>query len=69
MEELVRIGAYARGADAEVDEAVRIWPQLEQFLAQDVFEKAEPAEAFARLEALLMPPAVQKPVPVKQAFK
>ncbi|MDP3738746.1 MAG: FliI/YscN family ATPase [Hyphomonadaceae bacterium] len=64
MEELVRIGAYAKGADAEVDEAVRLWPQLEAFLAQDVFEKTTPEEAFAKLEALMTPP-----VPVRQAGK
>jgi flagellum-specific ATP synthase len=69
MEELVRIGAYAKGADPEVDEAVRLWPQLEQFLAQDVFEKSNPEEAFAKLEALLAPPAPQKPLPAKQAFR
>ena len=34
MEELVRIGAYAKGADAEVDEAVRLWPQIEAFLSR-----------------------------------
>ncbi len=69
MEELVRIGAYARGADPEVDEAVRIWPQLEQFLTQDVFEKSVPAEAFAGLEALLTPPTPAKPAPPKQGLR
>jgi flagellum-specific ATP synthase len=53
MEELVRIGAYAKGADAEVDEAVRQWPKLEAFLTQEVGEATPPAEAFARLEKLL----------------
>ncbi|HVY87836.1 MAG TPA: FliI/YscN family ATPase [Hyphomonadaceae bacterium] len=60
MEELVRIGAYAKGADAEVDEAVRLWPQIEAFLQQDVFEVTTPDEAFARLEAVLAPPAPAK---------
>jgi flagellum-specific ATP synthase len=55
MEELVRIGAYAKGADAEVDEAVRLWPQIEAFLQQDVFEQTTPDQAFARLEAVLAP--------------
>jgi flagellum-specific ATP synthase len=60
MEELVRIGAYAKGADAEVDEAVRLWPQIEAFLSQDVFEVTTPADAFAKLEALVTPPAPVK---------
>jgi flagellum-specific ATP synthase len=62
MEELVRIGAYARGADPEVDEAVRVWPLLETFLKQEVDQKCSPAEAFAALEKVLQPFAsVQAP--------
>ncbi len=53
MEELVRIGAYTRGADAEVDEAVRVWPRLEAFLAQDVRLACQPDIAFAELAAAL----------------
>ncbi len=57
MEELVRIGAYAKGADAEVDEAVRLWPQIEAFLqsgrsrGDDARRRARPAS-----RPLLMPP-------------
>ena len=67
MEELVRIGAYSKGADPEVDEAVRAWPQIEAFLAQEVFDRSDPDDAFAQLEALLDPPAAApaKPAPVK----
>ncbi len=35
MEELIKLGAYRRGSDAEVDEAILRYPQLEEFLAQD----------------------------------
>src|SRR5690606_36057714 len=56
MEELVRIGAYVKGADAEVDEAVRLWPQIEAFLQQDVHEVTTPDDAMAMLEALLASP-------------
>jgi len=56
MEELVRIGAYARGADAEVDEAVRVWPMIEEFLSQETHAAFTLAEAFAGLEAVLRPP-------------
>jgi flagellum-specific ATP synthase len=69
MEELVRIGAYAKGADPEVDEAVRIWPQLETFLAQDVFEKSNPDDAFAKLQALMAPPPLVNPTPVRQGLR
>lgn len=67
MEELVRIGAYAKGADAEVDEAVRLWPQIEAFLGQDVHEVTTPEGALDQLEALLMPPKpAAAPAPVKK---
>ena len=69
MEELVRIGAYAKGADPEVDDAVRIWPQLETFLAQEVFEKSNPDDAFAKLQALMAPPPPVNPTPVRQGQK
>ena len=61
MEELVRIGAYAKGADAEVDEAVRLWPLIETFLSQDVHDVSKPEEAFTALANILSPatPAVQ----------
>jgi flagellum-specific ATP synthase len=58
MEELVRIGAYAKGADPEVDEAVRLWPRIEEFLQQETDARFAPADAFAMLEAVLQP-AVQ----------
>ncbi len=57
MEELVRIGAYARGADPEVDEAVRVNPLIEAFLSQEMAENIGPAEAVAMLETLLAPGA------------
>ena len=56
MEELVRIGAYAKGADAEVDEAVRLWPQIEAFLSQEVHAVTTPEQAYAELLAVLAPP-------------
>lgn len=69
MEELVRIGAYVKGADAEVDEAVRLWPQIEAFLQQDVHEVTTPEGAIAALEALLAPPAPAQAAPGRRAVK
>ena len=68
MEELVRIGAYAKGADAEVDEAVRLWPQIEAFLQQDIHEVTTPGDAITSLEAVLMPPAPAT-APAKRAVR
>ncbi len=54
MADLVRLGAYRRGTDAAVDEALALAPRIESLLAQG---KSEPrcgvAESFARLAAAL----------------
>jgi flagellum-specific ATP synthase len=53
MEELIRIGAYKPGADADVDEAVRLRPGLEALLTQDRDERSTIAESFAMLAEAL----------------
>jgi len=53
MEELIRIGAYKPGADAQVDEAVRVRPALEALLAQDRGERTSIKESFAMLAEAL----------------
>jgi flagellum-specific ATP synthase len=53
MEELIRIGAYRAGADAQLDRAIRLNPALEGFLAQDKDEMTSLAEAFDRLSDIL----------------
>jgi flagellum-specific ATP synthase len=49
MEELVRIGAYARGADPQVDRAVAISPEIENILTQSVNDNTPPQETFMML--------------------
>jgi flagellum-specific ATP synthase len=53
MEELIRIGAYKKGADPEVDEAVRVRPALERVLAQGRDELCSIEDGFARLAEAL----------------
>ncbi len=53
MEELIRIGAYRAGSDAQVDQAIRLNPALERFLAQDKDEATSLEDGFARLAAIL----------------
>lgn len=38
--DLIAIGAYQRGSDPRVDEALALWPRVEAFLRQDVAEGA-----------------------------
>lgn len=53
MEELIRIGAYKAGADAEVDQAIRVRPALEAVLAQGRDERMAIKQAFAMLAKAL----------------
>ena len=53
MEELVRIGAYARGSDPEVDEAVHLAPQIEAFLSQRTDDPTPPEQTFTQLAQII----------------
>jgi flagellum-specific ATP synthase len=53
MAELIRLGAYRRGSDAKVDEAIKYHPALEKFLSQTREERAGLAEGYAELASLL----------------
>ena len=62
MAELIRLGAYRRGSDPGVDEAIHFQPALEAFLAQDIEEATDFALCYERLyEALNMTEAVPAP--------
>jgi len=56
MAELIRLGAYKRGSDAKVDEAIRRYPLIEAFLTQPREERADLAGGYAQLTALLQAP-------------
>jgi len=51
-EDLIRIGAYKPGTDAELDRAVRAMPGLKQFLQQVSRERVTMEQTVARLQAL-----------------
>jgi flagellum-specific ATP synthase len=53
MEELIRLGAYRPGSSAEVDEAIRLNPALEAFLAQAKDDCTPLKEGYRRLEQIL----------------
>ncbi|MFN3965101.1 MAG: FliI/YscN family ATPase [Silanimonas lenta] len=55
--DLIAIGAYQRGADPLVDEAIARWPAIQAFLAQDVHEAASLEDSKAALSQLLEGPA------------
>lgn len=49
MAELIRLGAYRKGSDPKVDEAIRLYPQIEAFLTQNKDDRTTIAESFQRL--------------------
>ncbi|HIJ39164.1 MAG TPA: flagellum-specific ATP synthase FliI, partial [Rhodospirillaceae bacterium] len=49
MAELIRLGAYRRGSDPEVDEAIHYYPALEKFLSQRKGEVTDLAGCYAML--------------------
>ncbi|MEX1147973.1 MAG: flagellar protein export ATPase FliI, partial [Sphingomonadales bacterium] len=53
MEEMIRLGAYRAGSNADVDEAIRLNPALEAFLAQDKDEVERLDDGFGRLAEIL----------------
>lgn len=61
MEELIRIGAYRPGADAQIDEAIHYQALLEGFLNQTKQDSTSLGDGYAQLAALLEPDQSQSP--------
>ena len=53
MAELIRLGAYARGSDPAVDEAIALIPALNAVLQQLPHEKSTMADSYAALARAL----------------
>jgi flagellum-specific ATP synthase len=53
MEELIRLGAYRKGSDPDVDRAIAINPVLEAFLSQQREERTSIADGYQLLEAIV----------------
>ena len=51
---MIQTGLYAAGSDAEIDEAIALWPQLDRLVSQ---KSGSCAESFEMLERALTPPA------------
>ena len=55
MEEMIRLGAYKEGSRAEVDDAIRLAPQIEALLKQGKDDRGHAGESFAALARLVVP--------------
>jgi flagellum-specific ATP synthase len=51
--DLITIGAYSKGNDPQLDEAIALYPRMEQFLVQDFLDKEAYGPSREQLEALL----------------
>jgi len=51
--DLISVGAYVRGSDPLLDEAIAMYPKLERFLVQDMRERASYGDSVLELERLL----------------
>ncbi|MEO7402908.1 MAG: flagellar protein export ATPase FliI [Burkholderiales bacterium] len=51
--DLINVGAYVAGSDPLLDEAIKMRPQIERFLQQDLHERASYAESIGALRMLL----------------
>ncbi|MCG5499527.1 flagellar protein export ATPase FliI [Ectothiorhodospira lacustris] len=55
--DLISVGAYQRGSDPRVDEAVAMHPRLEQYLQQDMHQSVGFKDSLKALDGLMEPPA------------
>ncbi len=53
MAELIRLGAYRKGSDPAVDEAIHYYPAIDQFMAQPKEERADLASGYVMLANIL----------------
>jgi len=51
--DLIAVGAYQRGSDPRVDNAVTLWPRMQKFLQQDIRERVDFAASLTALSAAL----------------
>jgi flagellum-specific ATP synthase len=51
--DLIAIGAYQRGSDPRVDNAITLWPRMQHFLQQDMHERVDFAASLTALKAVL----------------
>jgi len=59
--DLITIGAYQRGSDPRVDQAIARWPHIEAYLRQDMTERVTLAASVAQLASAMAEPAAENP--------
>jgi flagellum-specific ATP synthase len=54
--DLITIGAYQRGSDPRIDNAIARWPQIEAFMRQDMHERVDLATSISALTSTMTDP-------------
>ena len=62
MSEMIRLGAYKKGSDQDLDQAIEIYPLIENFLSQKLDEKADIVSDFTKLEKILKVTSISQEV-------
>lgn len=63
--DLISVGAYTRGSDPEIDEAITLYPYIVQFLQQDMDAQVDYANSLHDLKAVMQ----SNPRPTKMAAR
>jgi flagellum-specific ATP synthase len=50
---LISVGAYQRGSDAAIDQAIACWPRIQAFLRQDMRQAVRFADSLRELNEVL----------------
>jgi flagellum-specific ATP synthase len=59
--DLIAVGAYQRGSDPRVDNAVTLWPRMQKFLQQEIHERVDFAASLTALKNVLADSGGGKP--------
>jgi flagellum-specific ATP synthase len=59
--DLIAVGAYQRGSDPRVDNAVTLFPRMQKFLQQDIRERADFGQSLTALQQVLADSGGGKP--------
>lgn len=51
-EDLINVGAYVKGSNSEIDEAVKKYPEIKKFLAQGLTEKSSLKESYSAVRKI-----------------
>lgn len=62
MEDLIRVGAYKPGSDAEIDAAIKFFQVADAFLGQAASEKSPAMNSFADLYRMLLEAGIDVPL-------